>query len=263
MGQLNIVVLGLDDTNRELLRRVPDADRYEFHGLMSIAELQQGEDIPIDGAAAAAESRIEAFDGRCDAIVGFCDFPVSTMVPLLCRRFGLPGRAWSRCCKCEHKYWSRLVQREVIDEYPPFALVDLDEPRLPAEVGYPCWLKPVKSFSSELAFEVTDDAGVRRRRSPRSGRASAGWGSRSSTCSTQADLPPEIAEAGGQAALAERALSGDRAAVEGYCPRRQVVVYGVLDSLIYPDVVELPAPPVPVAAARRDARRGWRTCRGG
>ena len=47
MGRLNIVVLGLDETNLELLRRVPDADRYEFHGLMSIEDMQLGEDIPV------------------------------------------------------------------------------------------------------------------------------------------------------------------------------------------------------------------------
>jgi len=40
MSRLNVVVLGLDETNLDLLRRVPDADRYEFHGLMSIVDLQ-------------------------------------------------------------------------------------------------------------------------------------------------------------------------------------------------------------------------------
>jgi biotin carboxylase len=160
---------------------------------------------------------------------------VSTLVPVLCARFGLRGASLESVLRCEHKYWSRLVQREVIDEYPPFALIDLDAPRLPPEVGYQCWLKPVKSFSSKLAFEVTDDqefaAAVAELRDG-IGRV----GEPFEYLLAQADLPPEIAEAGGQAALAERALSGNRAAVEGYVLNGDAVVYGVLDSLVYPGV---------------------------
>jgi hypothetical protein len=237
MPRRNVVVLGLDETNLKLLNRVPDAGRYEFHGLLSLAELQQGEEIPIQELLREAESRIEAFQQKAEvhAVVGFWDFPVSTIVPVLCRRFGLRGASLESVLKCEHKYWSRLVQREVIDEYPPFALVDLDKPELSGGVGYPCWLKPVKSFSSKLAFEVTSDEefdkAVERLRAG-IGRV----GEPFQFLLDRADVPPEIAEAGGQAALAEQALSGNRAAVEGYVRDGRVVVYGVLDSLIYPGV---------------------------
>ena len=235
MTRLNVVVLGLDESNLELLRRVPDADRYTFHGLLTIDQLQLGDDIPIAELLAEAEARIEAFDEPVHAVVGFWDFPVSTLVPVLCERFGLRGASLESVLRCEHKYWSRLVQQEVIEEYPPFALVDLDDPHLPAEVGYPCWLKPVKSFSSKLAFEVTDDREFAAALAElRDGIARVG--EPFEYLLEQADLPAEIAAAGGQSALAERALSGDRAAVEGYVQDGEVVVYGVLDSLIYPGV---------------------------
>jgi len=235
MSRLNIVVLGLDEENLALLKRVPDVDRYEFHRLMTLEELQQGEEIPIADLLREAERRIEAFDGRIDAIVGYWDFPVSTLVPVLCQRFGLRSASLESVLRCEHKYWSRLVQQEVITEYPPFALVELDATRVPAEVGYPCWLKPVKSFSSKLAFEVTDDAEFAEAMGElREGIARVG--EPFEYLLEQADLPREIAEAGGQAVLAERALSGRRAAVEGYVQKGRAVVYGVLDSLIYPDV---------------------------
>jgi biotin carboxylase len=235
MPPLNIVVLGLDEANRELLMRVPDADRYEFHGLLTIEEMQQGDDIPVADLLAKATERLEAFDGRIDAIVGFWDFPVSTLVPVLCDRFGLRGASLESVLRCEHKYWSRLIQREVITEYPPFGLVDLDDPRVPPEVGCPCWLKPVKSFSSKLAFEVTDDdefeAAMEKLRD-----GISRVGEPFEYLLEKVDLPPEIAEAGGQAVLAERALSGDRAAVEGYVHKGRIVVHGVLDSLVYPGV---------------------------
>lgn len=235
MSPLNIVVLGLDEANRQLLRRVPDADRYAFHGLLTIEEMQQGEDIPVADLLAKAEARIQAFDGRIDAVVGFWDFPVSTLVPVLCERFGLRGASLESVLRCEHKYWSRLIQREVITEYPPFGLVDPDERRVPPDVGYPCWLKPVKSFSSKLAFEVTDDDQFEdaiTKLQDGIGRV----GEPFEYLLGKVDLPPEIAEAGGQAVLAERRLSGNRAAVEGYVHNGRFVAHGVLDSLVYPGV---------------------------
>lgn len=235
MSLVNIVVLGLDDANLDLLRRVPDADRYAFHGLLTIQELQQGAEIPVAELLAEAEQRIAAFDGRIDAVVGFWDFPVSTLVPVLCEKFGLRGASLESVLRCEHKYWSRLVQREVITEYPPFALVDLDHPQPPADVGYPCWLKPVKSFSSKLAFEVTDDDAFEAAMAElRDGIGRVG--EPFEYLLGKVDLPPEVAEAGGTAVLAERALSGNRAAVEGYVHNGRVVVHGVLDSLVYSGV---------------------------
>ena len=234
MERLNIVVLGLDETNLELLRRVPDADRLEFHGLLTVEELQLGDEIPVAELLGKAESKIAAFEGRVDAIVGFWDFPVSTLVPVLCQRFGLRGASLGSVLRCEHKYWSRLVQREVIDEYPPFGLVDLDEPRPPANVGYPCWLKPVKSFSSKLAFEVTNDEEFETAVAELQ-EGVARVGEPFEYLLDMVDLPPAVADAGGQAVLAERALSGDRAAVEGHVQDGRVVIYGVLDSLVYPD----------------------------
>lgn len=234
MRHRNIVVLGLDEGNLAMMRRLPGADELAFHQLMTIEELQVG-DIPIGELLSEAERRLSAFDEPIDAIIGYWDFPVSTMVPLLCARFTERCPGLEAVLKCEHKYWSRLEQRAAIDEYPPFAVVDLDDPVLDPAVGYPSWLKPVKSFSSDLAFEVTSDeeftAAVKEIR-----EGVARVGEPFQYLLDQADLPPEVAEIGGQAALAEKALSGDRAAVEGYCLGDKVEIHGVLDSLIYPGV---------------------------
>ena len=82
--------------------------------------------IPLPDLLAEAQQQVEAFDGPVHAIIGFWDFPVSTMVPMLCERLGLRWASLESVVKCEHKYWSRLEQRRVIDEYPRFGLVDLD-----------------------------------------------------------------------------------------------------------------------------------------
>src|SRR5690606_20339855 len=68
----------------------------------------------------AAVSQLDEFPGPIDAIVSYWDFPSSVLHVLLCEHYGLPGPSLESVVKCEHKYWSRLEQRESIDEYPLF-----------------------------------------------------------------------------------------------------------------------------------------------
>ncbi|HSJ44179.1 MAG TPA: hypothetical protein VK923_05800 [Euzebyales bacterium] len=230
----NIFVLGLEEHNLATLEDLPDADRYAFHRLLTVAELQQGDEIPIEHLFDKALRQLEAFDATIDAIVGYWDFPISSMVPMLNDRVGLRSASLESVLKCEHKYWSRLEQSKVIDEHPRFALVDLDgEPERP-DLDYPFWVKPVKSFSGELAFRVDDDHsfhdavrtirdGIDRVASPFE------W------VLDRADLPPEIAEVGGRACLAEESIDGHQVTIEGYSLDGAVETYGAIDSLCYPD----------------------------
>jgi ATP-grasp domain-containing protein len=231
---IEVFVLGLDEANLTELRAVPDHARYRFHPLLSIPELQEGE-IPIVELLDKAREQLHSFDGEIGAIVGFWDFPVSSMVPMLCAEFGLPGAPLRPIVTCEHKYWSRLEQRKVIDELPRFGLVDLKADTSPPDgLRYPLWLKPIKGFSSELAFQVRDDEefahavaaigdGVQRVGEP------------FQYVLDQLQLPPEIAAIGPCTALAEEAISGNQVATEGYVYHGDIHVYGVLDSLNYPD----------------------------
>ncbi|WP_067970082.1 ATP-grasp domain-containing protein [Nocardiopsis trehalosi] len=234
MAQANIFVIGLDETNLDTLKDVPQSIDYRFHPLLGVEELQYGE-IDIAALLDKARAELDAFDGTIDAIVGYWDFPVSTIVPLLAKEYGTRATSLESVLKCEHKYWSRLEQRKVIDEHPAFALVDLDgDPEPPAEVGFPMWLKPVKSFSSELAFQVTDEKEFTEAvNAIRDGVSRVGRPFE--YIMEHVDLPREIAEAGGQACLAEAALTGEQCAVEGYVYNGKVVVYGALDSINYPD----------------------------
>lgn len=85
----NIFVIGLDDVNLATLRDLPGADRYRFHQLLTVEELQHGDDIPFDDLLDEATRQLEEFDEQVDAVVGYWDFPVSSMVPILCARLGL------------------------------------------------------------------------------------------------------------------------------------------------------------------------------
>ncbi len=232
----NVFVLGLDEHNGEVLQSLPDAAQYRFHPLLSIEELQFREEIPLCDLLDKAVSQLEGFAGSVDAIIGFWDFPVSTMVPILCQRMG------GLCCvsleavvKCEHKYWSRLDQQKVIDEYPRFGLVDPERDTAPpATVDYPLWIKPVKSFSSDLAFGVSNqqefqDAleqirdGIDRIGDP------------FETVLEHLDLPPEITGVGAHVCLAEEAISGRQLTIEGYRYRGETHTFGVVDSVTHDD----------------------------
>lgn len=231
----NIFVLGLDDLNHSVLEAMPDASRYRFHRLLTQEELQGGV-VSVPELLDKARRQLDAFDGTVDAIVGYWDFPVTMMVAILCGERGLPAASLEAVVKCEHKYWSRLEQQKVIDEHPAFALLDLadDDITLSAGLTYPVWIKPIKSAGSEGAHYVEDEealkaaAGIEREQVGR-------MGGPFNDILNMLDLPPQIAEIGPDSCLVEEAAVGFQATVEGYAHGGDVEVYGVIDSVAYPD----------------------------
>lgn len=239
MPTRNVFVLGLDDINLRTLSELPDAGDLRFHGLLDHDELLDMETLDLPGQLAAAERTLEEFDGSVDAIVGYWDFPVSSMVPILCERFGLPGPRLEGVVRAEHKYWSRQVQAEVIDDHPAFALVPLPEdgdhepPKPPEGVPFPMWLKPVKGVSSQLAYKVEDEAQFDRAVREIADHIDE-FSEPFDEVLDRVDLPPELAEVGGRACVAEEAVTGRQFTVEGYCVDDVPVVYGVVESVLYP-----------------------------
>ncbi|MEV0253446.1 ATP-grasp domain-containing protein [Streptomyces sp. NPDC050732] len=231
----NVFVLGLDDANVPTLNSIPGAANYRFHPLLTVEELQGGE-VSVPELLDKAQGILDSFDGSIDAIVGYWDFPVSTLVAMLGDRYGTRSTSLESVVKCEHKYWSRLEQQKVIDEHPRFGRVDLDadDPRPPEGVRFPMWLKPALSYSSELAYSVKDQDEFREA-CARIKEGISRVGRPFEYILQQLDLPPEMDGVGAQVCLAEEAISGVQVAVEGYVHRGEVTVYGVLDSINYPD----------------------------
>ncbi|HWM38062.1 MAG TPA: biotin carboxylase, partial [Streptomyces sp.] len=235
MSDKNIFVIGLDEANLRTLHAVPDDQRVRFYPLLEVAELQSGE-VAVPDLLEKARGVLDAFDGSIDAIVGYWDFPVSTLIPILSEQYGTRSTSLESVVKCEHKYWSRLEQQKVTDRHPRFGRVDLDadDPRPPDGVRFPMWLKPALSYSSELAYGVKDQDEFRvavdkiREGISRVGRPFE-------YILDQLDLPPEMRGVGGQVCLAEEAMTGIQVAVEGYVHDGEVTVYGALDSINYPD----------------------------
>ncbi|MGW0336355.1 ATP-grasp domain-containing protein [Streptomyces sp. NPDC003011] len=230
----NVFVIGLDEANLPTLQAVPAAKALRLHPLLSIEELQGGE-VSVPDLIDRAREVLDAFDGSIDAIVGYWDFPVSTLIPILSERYGTRSTSLESVVKCEHKYWSRLEQQKATDRIPRFGKVDLEagDPRPPEGVRFPMWLKPALSYSSELAFGVKDMDEFRaavaeiREGISRVGRPFE-------YILDRIELPPEMDGVGGRVCLAEEAMTGIQVAVEGYVHRGEVTVYGALDSINYP-----------------------------
>lgn len=232
----NVFVLGLDDENGQVLQELPNAEDYAFHQLLTIEELQHQEDVPIEELLDKAHAQLDRFDGPVDAIVGYWDFPVSSMVSILCERYGLASSSLHSRLVCEHKYWSRLAQSAVTDAHPRFAAVDpFDDAALAKlDLDFPFWVKPIKGFSSEGAHKVVNTEDFReamaalRASTPRIGKPFA-------YVLSLVDLPPEIERLSPNACIAEEEATGAQATVEGYVRGADIGVYGIVDSVPYSD----------------------------
>jgi len=238
----NIFVVGLNDFNRQRLETLRGAGQWRFHGVIAPEAVYDTEEFDITAMLAEATAQLEAFEASIDAIVGYMDFPVSTMLPILCERFGTSTTSLESLLKCEHKYWSRLVQREVIPAHiPGFVAFDPFDDEAMTRIGeaglyFPFFIKPIKSSGSRLGFRI--DTPEDFYQAIEQLRDAIGLiADPFNTVLEQAQLPPEVAAVDGHFCMAEEIIGGWQCTVEGYVYKGEVVSYGIVDSLRYPQVL--------------------------
>ena len=230
----NIFVFGADEFNLAQMRALEGAGSYRFHALFDHREVKAGPAFPVQALYEGARERLDSFAGSIDAIVGYWDFPVSTMLPLLRKPYGLPSPTFEAVLKCEHKYWSRLEQQQVIPDYiPEFCVVDpfADDVHQQITVEFPFWIKPVKGASSHLGFKVRNRAELNQ--AIASIRKNIFRFAKPFNYLLQfADLPDEVADIDGHHCIVEGIISrGRQCTLEGYVYQGEVSVYGVVDSI--------------------------------
>lgn len=238
----NVFIVGLNDFNLEKLKRLRGAGNIEFRGVIEPAAVYDTEEFDIPGMLTEAEQRLSGFDGRVDAIGGYMDFPVSTMLPILCEKFGTVTTSLESLLKCEHKYWSRMVQREVMPSHiPKFTAFDpFDENALSqigqADLAFPFFVKPIKSSGSRLGFRIDNpedfDHAIARLREEIELISEP-----FNHVLEHAKLPDDIRAIDGRFCMAEQMIGGRQCTVEGYVHNGEVVPYGVVDSIRYPQVL--------------------------
>ncbi|WP_063034062.1 ATP-binding protein [Nocardia grenadensis] len=227
----NIFVPALTDSQREEISTVEVPGGFSLHGLLDYETLITADEYDFDELLDRARAELRAFDGRVDAIIAHWDFPTSVLVPILADEFGLPSPSLESVLKNEHKYWSRVLQRESVPEcVPDFCAFDPFDPDAldKIDIPFPFWVKPIKSHSSQLGFEVTDAdmfataiAQIR----AEIGRIADPF----DRALERVDQPAEIRVAGGRTCLAEQVVTGTQAAPEGTMFRGEFHVHGLFD----------------------------------
>ena len=239
MMNKNIFIVGLDDFNRNLLERTPHASEYIFHGLLHPAEVYDTYDFPIPDMVRRSIEQIRSFKRTTgqpvDAICGYHDFPVSTMLPLICKEFGTRSPSLESLLKCEHKYWSRLEQKKSIPEHIPafYPFDPFDEDIFKSiPIACPFWIKPIKSSGSFLGFRITSEEefkGAIPQIREQIGLISDPFG----YVMEQVDLPREVAQVRSHFCMAESIIGGRQCTLEGYALHGRIECTGIVDSIRY------------------------------
>ncbi len=234
-GKKKVFVVGADDYNLSLIEKIPGAQDWELIRTLEKRDIRpRSGRIDFDELYAQAKSIIDGHGGKPDAIIGYLDFPVTSLVPLLRRDYEMPGASPEAVARCEHKYWARLKQKEVLPENTQrFEAINPFEPKKAKENAphYPFWLKPVKGHSSVLGFMVEDEEDFNEALHACRQNIHV-IGEPFNAFLEKLDDLSEIDGIDGNFAIAEELVSATRQfTLEGYVWQKQTVIYGAVESL--------------------------------
>ena len=227
-----VFFVGLDDFNLETLRALPQADEVDFAAALTFSEIRDDPEVDVAALIERAAERMAAAPGGPAGVASFFDFPGTVIAAALAERFGLPGPGLEPLFKCEHKYWSRLEQQKVVaDHIPAFQPFDPFDEGAFDRLGLlpPFWIKPVKSFRSYLAYQVTDARHFAEIMETCRDRGPAITEPFRKVMRAH-DMPDEITGMR-ESFLAESTIGGAQCTLEGYAFDGRVVIYGVVDSV--------------------------------
>ncbi len=231
-----ICIVGNDPFNDDFIKRIPDAENWNIVTVLENREVQpDDESIDFDALYDRAREQIAALDPGPDAIIGHLDFPVTSLVALLNREFGLRGASPEAVARCEHKYWMREEQRKVFpDTTPKVTAINPFDPdaALAAAPGFPFWLKPVKGHSSKLGFLVREESDFHKALHECRlfiHQHGAPFNRFLARLDTSSGCPKDV---DGNFAVAEELISADRLfTIEGFVRDGETRVVGVVESL--------------------------------
>jgi len=229
----NVFFVGMDAFNLETLNGLPQADDCNFLSALDFDEMRDDGGVDdIESLVETAASRMAAVPGGPDGVASFYDFPGTIIASILAERFGLPGPSLESLLKCEHKYWSRLEQQKVVDDFiPNFKAFDPTDPEAFGKLGLipPFWVKPIKSFRSYLAYQIQDERSFSDLMPHCAERVGPIVNPFKQIMQTHG-MPPELSTMP-ESFIAESAIGGAQCTLEGYSYDGKVIVYGVVDSI--------------------------------
>lgn len=227
-----ICVIGIDEFNSKKLNVFEGSQEYDYYPILDVSELQHCDTYNMEELMNKAMDQIDDLDNTPDAIVGFWNFPVTCLTPMLAREYSLPHLPLDALIKCEHKYLGRLEQEKIIpDKVPAFDVLNPfhSNPYKSITVDFPFWLKPIQSFASQLSFKIetkkefNDALSVIREKIHR-------FADPFNYVLERVELPERIEGIDGYHCIAEEAMPGVQATVEGYVHDGNIKFIGAFDS---------------------------------
>ena len=230
-----VFVVGLDEFNLKKLQRLPEASECEFIPAVEIHEMRGIQKLNIQELINKACKRIDKH-GKIDAVVSYYDFPGTTITPIIAEKYGLPAPSLESVMKCEHKFWSRLEQNKVIPlSLPKFTAFDPFDNKAYQKIEMipPFWIKPIKSYRSFLAYRINSE--YQFNEYMEAVREHINFISEPfNEVFQNYNLPREYTEMK-ETMIAESPITGHQCTIEGYVYNGEVVVYGIVDSVVEED----------------------------
>ncbi len=179
---------------------------------------------------------LESRRGDFRGVVGIDDFPACMLAALVAEALGFPAPSFESLFLCQHKYFSRLRQREAAPKATPdFHVVDITRPPAPSDIplAFPLFVKPIKSYLSILARPLETFQDLL--------RAIAQAPERLGPVARMFDALVEVSTLDrrfrgvpASALLLEELLTGQQVTLDGYAYRDRVIPLGVVDSVFFP-----------------------------
>lgn len=188
-------------------------------------------DPPLDILSLIDETVARHERSGLSGVTSGVGYPGMGAASIVAQRLRLSGPSPQSVMRCEHKYYSRLAQKEFVPEAVPWFDL-LDTAHAAGEVTtFPVFLKPVKSCMSMNAHRVYDRAQLQA--TARSALLPDGF-IRPFNDMLRAYTSYSIEAS---CLLVESLLEGHQVSLEGYVFRGEVHVMGILDAIMFPGTI--------------------------
>ena len=227
----NILVLCPSAWDLEELQqpRLSGAYRFLFHG----AEYRKPR-LTFNALRFLSRTLSRFKTERIDGVIGTDDYLACALSAAAAGELGLPGPSPEAVLRCQHKYYTRLAERELFpDSTPRFELLHpTRQKEEDLSLDFPFFVKPVKATFSIMAREVRslDDLNRLVKFSPMMRFVS----SRIMRPFNQLLDRYGGFEYPGNNFIGEELLRGTQVTVEGFVYQGEVEILGVVDCTMYP-----------------------------
>jgi hypothetical protein len=170
-------------------------------------------------------------------VLGTGDYPGCLFSAYLAEQLGLPSPRLQDIVVLSHKLYSREIQRRLVPEATPdFEAIDPLALREPKQFGYPFFLKPVRGAMSILARMVHAPEDLQRAMHFTLGQRLRGhillqaYAQLLDSCVDSQVFGRHVPA---HAFIAETPLTGQQVTIDGFVQNREVMVLGVVDSVMH------------------------------